>query len=170
VTLNFGGVSFILLSFGKTYAEHLHLLYASVLFGAFSTGAVASRLFIRPILARVSQFHLVATALAGIAASFVVVALTTGYTGLATSGLLYGLSHGVLYPALYMRFLERFTPRELGRASTLFSSAFSLGTGIYPYVGGFAVEAWGFETLFLLAGLIALASMALHWLAEKKGP
>jgi predicted MFS family arabinose efflux permease len=49
----------------------------------------------------------------------------------------------------------------------LFSSAFSLGTGVFPYLGGFVVQAWGFEPLFALAGLITLASMALHWRAER---
>jgi MFS family permease len=167
VTLNFGGVSFILMSFGKTYAEHLHLAYSSVLFGAFSTGAVASRLCIRPILARVSQFHLVVAALAGVAGSFVIVSLARGYPGLAAAGLLYGVSHGVLYPSLNLRFLEQFTSREIGRASTMFSSAFSLGTGLFPYLGGFVVQAWGFEPLFALAGVITLASLALHWRAER---
>jgi MFS family permease len=167
VTLNFGGVSFILMSFGKTYAEHLHLEYSSVLFGAFSTGAVASRLCIRPILARISQFHLVMIALIGVAGSFVIVSLAEGYPGLAAAGLLYGLSHGVLYPSLNLRFLEHFTAREIGRASTMFWSAFSLGTGVFPYLGGFVVQAWGFETLFGIAGVITLASLALHWRAER---
>jgi MFS family permease len=169
VSLNFGGVSAVLMTFGKTYAEHLHLAYATVLFASFSTGAVASRLFIRPILARITQYHLVVIALVGVAASFVILVFTESYAGLGGAGLMYGISHGVLYPALSLRFLELFTPRELGRATTLFSSVFSLGTGLYPYVGGFIAEAWGFETMFALTGLVTLASLALHGLAEKAG-
>ena len=167
MVVNFGGVSFILMFFGKTFAAHLHLAYSTVLFAAFTAGAVSSRIGIRWILARVTQSHLIVAALLGIVLSMTVAAFAQGYVGLALAGWLYGTSHGVLYPSLYLRFLEFHAPQVLGRASTLYSGAFSLGSGLYPYLGGFLLQATNFPTLFLAAGGLALISLGLHVRVER---
>lgn len=167
VILGFGGVFGGLMAFGKTHAAALHLEFASILYGAFTGGAILSRIFIRGLLHTLSQTHLIPIGLAGVAAGFVLLGLAGGYPLLAAAGLVYGLSHGVLYPSLNVRFFDFFTRAELGRASILYVGAFNAGVGLFPYWGGTVAGHTGFATLFYLFAAIALAAIGLHWQVER---
>ena len=55
------------------------------------------------------------------------------------------------------------TPEQVGAASTFVMASAALGVGVWPWLMGVSAEAWGFETLPLVAGaglVLALISFA----------
>ncbi|MCH7477265.1 MAG: MFS transporter [SAR324 cluster bacterium] len=158
VAVIFGGVFGVMVSFAKNFLVFLGLNFASVLFGAYSSGAILSRIFIRTLIHRLTPARMVPFGLAGIAIGILLIGFSTNYAMLAGSGLVYGLSHGILYPILFVRFVESQPPEHLGRAAILFMGSFSGGWGLFPYLGGVVLQWTSFPTLFfIMSGFAVLA-------------
>lgn len=167
VTFFFGGMFGIYTSFGKNFTASLGLTYASVLFGTYSGGAIASRVLIRPMTRLLLERNLIPAGFVGVAFTFLLLAVARQYTGLAVAGICYGLGHGVLYPALFVRFLDMQRPSEIGRATILYQGLFSAGWGFLPYLGGYYIQVTSFQSLFsLIAGLCGVG-MLFHLQAER---
>ena len=167
VTAIFGGLFGILMSFGKNYVVSVGLEYVSLLLWAYTIGAVFSRIFIQQISRYMTEKIMVVVSLWGLAITFACLSFSDNYPLLVFTGFLYGLVHGILYPTLFVRFLNFQKNSETGRGATLFQGTFSIGWGSLPLVGGTLVRLVGFQSLFWLLALLALAGVALAVLAER---
>jgi MFS family permease len=167
VALAFGGMFGSLMSFGKNYTESRGLTFVSLLMLMYSLGAIASRIFIRQISARLPHVQLAATGLLGCCVAFTLLGFADGYLMQAASGLVYGFSHGVLYPTLYVRFIDFGGPSQIGRSATTFQGAFSIGIGALPVLGGFLIAAAGFPIYFWSLAGLALVTV---WINQRSDP
>ncbi len=168
VALAFGGSFGVFISFGKNYAVSVGLSYVSVLFLAFTGGAIVSRFFISPLTSILTPSHMITLGLMGVGFSIFLLGRADAYPLLGLVGLLYGLSHGILYPTLVVRFIESQGPSEIGRATILVQGAFSGGWGLFPYLGGLVVQFSSFTTLFSLLPLVAGGAVLLHLRTERR--
>lgn len=164
----FGGVFGVFISFGKNYVTGVGLEFSSVLFGAYTGGALVIRIFITPLIRYVTPRYLIPCGFLAVGAAFFLLGRADSYLALSVSGLVYGFGHGVLYPTLFVRFVENQRPSEIGRASILVLGFFSGGWGLFPYLGGFILEQAGFPTLFNLLAAVAVGSIVLHLLTERR--
>jgi hypothetical protein len=167
VTVCFGGLFGVLMSFSKNYTASLGLGYVSVLLWAYTVGAVLSRVLMAAILRTVTERHMIPLGLLGLGATFLLLGGVGGYGSLGACGFLYGLSHGILFPTLFVRFLNFQRPSETGRAATLFQGSFSVGWGLIPLFGGTLVRLTNFPTFFSLLAGLAGVGILIHLAAEQ---
>ncbi len=173
ITLFFGGMFGVFVSFGKNYVDSVGLTYASILYSTYAGGAILARFLIGPLIRWFTPSHIIPFGLFGIAVSFLLLGVSDSYPSLGLAGLLYGWSHGILYPTLVVRYIEAQRPSEIGRATNLSQGAFSGGWGLFPYVGGILVQFTNFPTLFAVITTIGGVCIFLHLVIERyvhKGP
>ena len=168
VMLLFGGIFGVFISFGKNYAVSVDLSYVSVLFSAYTVGAVLSRVFITPVTKLLTPRHMIAAGFVGVGLSLWMLIFVENYWELGFLGAFYGFSHGVLYPTLIVRFIEAQKATEIGRSTILIQGAFSGGWGLFPYLGGVVLEFSNFPTLFSLLTAIAGLGILLHLWSDKR--
>ncbi len=73
-------------------------------------------------------------------------------------GALFGIAHGLFYPALTAFALEHVGRDRRGVMLTLFNGAFNAGVGVSVAVLGVVAEAHGYPIIFVLVGLVTLAT------------
>jgi MFS family permease len=78
-------------------------------------------------------------------------------------GALFGLAHGVLYPTLNAVVMERVGLEARGRAMTLYTGAFNLGTTLSGLAWGSLAQSRGYPSLYI--GATALCVLAACLLA-----
>ncbi|MGH8012647.1 MAG: MFS transporter [Candidatus Binataceae bacterium] len=86
------------------------------------------------------------------------VAFTGHYWMLYIAAAIGGLGHGFVYPALSALVIRHTPPREMGRASTVYTSIWDLSAMAGPYLFGITAEFAGYAPMFLIAGALAIAS------------
>ena len=72
-----------------------------------------------------------------------------------------GAAHGLLYPSLAAIVAERSAVARRGRALTAFNAAFNTGCGLSLLSSGSIAARWGYPSVFLLVGVVTLASVTL---------
>ena len=167
ITLSFGGMFGVLVSFGKNFAVSVGLAYASILYSTYAGGAIFSRFFIGPLTRYLTPSHLIPCGLLGIAISFLMLGISHTYLYLGAAGFLYGLSHGILYPTLAVRYIEAQRPSEIGRAAIIMQGTFSGGWGLFPYLGGILVQFTSFPTLFAALTSLGGVCILIHLITER---
>ena len=167
ITISFGGMFGVFVSFGKNFTVSLGLAYASILYSSYAGGAILSRFFIGPLIRVLTASHLIPFGLLGIAISFLMLGMSHTYLYLGVAGLLYGLSHGILYPTLAVRYIEAQRASEIGRASIIMQGSFSAGWGLFPYLGGILVQFTSFPTLFAALTALGGVCILIHLVTER---
>jgi len=94
----------------------------------------------------------VATALGGLAWSYLALLISRGLVGIGEA------AYGTIGPSLLA---DHFPPRTRGRAFTVFFMALPVGAALGYMIGGFVDHHWGWRRVFFLAGVPGLLLAAL---------
>ena len=77
------------------------------------------------------------------------------YTALLIS-FLFSFGYGFLYPTISAIVIDRATSSERGKAMGAFNASFSLGINYIAFPLGIIAKYWGFNTMYLLTGILVL--------------
>ncbi len=84
------------------------------------------------------------------------VGLVNGLFGLFAARLVLGMGESVAYPASSKIIVRHFPEERRGLANALVDAGAKLGPGLSTLLGGLAVDAFGWRSMFLFAGLAGL--------------
>ncbi|MGH7917863.1 MAG: MFS transporter, partial [Candidatus Binataceae bacterium] len=129
-------------------------------FTIYSAVATVVRLGGR-VMDRIGLERILIPSLAINGAGIALVALTGHYGMLYIAAAIGGLGHGFVYPALSALVIKHTPPREMGRASTIYTSLWDLSAMAGPYLFGLTAEFAGYALMFLIAGALAIAGAIL---------
>lgn len=147
-------------TFHQPYVLRLGGKSVSPFFIGFTVTAVGVRLFFGHLgdrfgHLRVSAAAMVAYGCVAIATAWLAVPYLWAY------GLAFGAAHGVLYPTLSTDGVHAAPDGARGRALALYGGAFNVGVAVATLAWGEIAGKFGFVTLFVVAGAVALLGAGL---------
>lgn len=145
--MGFGVVTTYAASF--VHAEHLGRVGA--FFAAYTSSAIAVRIFAGGLSDRFGRRSVVVPALGLLGLSVAGLAAVHSTAGLVAAGLLFGLAQGVAYPTMHAFLVDVSPEHVLGRAQALFNGAFNLGVMSSAFLFGPLADHWGQRAMFLCA-------------------
>lgn len=153
------------LSFIGAYTHSINMAEAGSLF--FVCYAVTS-LLSRPVLGRLLDSHggdiIMYPTLFLLAMSMFTLAFASSDWMLLLSGLLLGISYGTITSTGQALAIHRISAYQIGLATSTLFIFLDIGVGIGPYLLGSLVPIYGFSSVYLTAGIIALADIFLYYL------
>jgi MFS family permease len=146
--------------FHQPYAIALGIRNVRGFFIAYTAAAVLSRAATGNVVDRIGRYRVSVASLALYAAVVLAMqALRPGW--LEPLGAAFGLAHGFFFPAYSALIVERARPEERGKLMALSNAAFSGGFGVSGLLLGAIAERSGYPRVYLVAGMITLAGVAL---------
>lgn len=153
--------------FLKTYVLQHHVGSMSGFFTAYAFTAIALRLFLGRIPARLGPKRVLVAAFSFVAAGQILlsIASTSGHVTLA--GALCGLGHGFAFPILCGLVVERADETTRGSALAFFTALFDLGSLIGAPTFGAIVRAWSYPVMFRCAAGLLVVSTVVFALVDR---
>lgn len=149
-------------TFYQPYVLEQGATHVSLFFVGFTAAAVLTRIGLGSLADRFGRRRVALRAFAIYA--LVVLAMTQlGPASLLPFGFAFGFAHGFFYPALNGLALEDIGANERGRAMTLITGAFHLGTTLSVVLFGWVAHRFGYPLVFVLAsGVVCAGTLALY--------
>jgi predicted MFS family arabinose efflux permease len=146
-------------SFVAPFAEEKRLAFISLFYIFYSAGAILMRLFGGRLADRVGEERIIPWGFAITGCGLLSIIPLDGNRILMLSGLLAGSGHGLLYPCLNALAIRNESADIRGKIIGIFTGGLDAGIFIGSMTLGYAGQWFGFQTLFLIAGLPLLAGM-----------
>ncbi|MBC3194885.1 MFS transporter [Pseudonocardia sp. C8] len=127
-----------------------------VVLSAFFWGYVVTMVPGGALADRTSAVRVISWALAVVGITAALTGIVQSFTLLLLVRVALGLAEGVIFPAFAVLFLKWFPSRERGRAVAATTFAVPLSTVIAAPLGGWMIDQWNYETMFILQGLPAV--------------
>lgn len=145
-----------LYTFGVMYGKYLKIEGASYMFLSIALGIASSRIFSGKLIDKgwINQINLLG--LLSIAIGYFFIAYPVYDLFYFVGSYLIGLGFGVSIPTFQTQFMNMTVPEKRGSANSTFFIAIDLGIGIGMVGSGFLVKDFGFEKLFLIAGILGI--------------
>ena len=155
-----------LAAFVVLHLDHRGLGGGSLALGLFGTAYILVRLVFGRLPDRVGP-ALIATA-CGLseAVGLILIAIGPALWLVAVGALIMGAGFTLLYPSLALLVIDRSDEAERGAALGAYTSFWDLGLGVAGLVTGAVATGFGYEAVFLIAALAALASATVGRLAR----
>jgi len=109
----------------------------------------------------------------GLLVSFVALLLLSraeSMTMLLVVAVLYAIGVGAAQPTLMAMTIDRAKPEERGAAMGTFTTSMDLGIGIGSVVWGLIAEAFGFQTMYVVASFMGLVGVVVLLAGARKRP
>ena len=135
--------------------------------------AIAFAVFVLPVgwlLDRMNRVKLLSIMLALWSGLTALGALSTGYWHLFLVRMGVGAAESASSPTTQSLIGSLFPPSQRAGALGVVFSGLAIGTGLAFAVGGAASEAWGWRSVFLIAGIPGLLLATVMWLGLKEPP
>lgn len=101
-----------------------------------------------------------------LAGSLIMISLIDSILMVFVVSFLFSIGYGMLYPAISSIVIDRANDDERGKAMGAFNSTFSLGINFLAFPFGYIAGRFGYETMYMIAGLFVLAAFLLFTYAE----
>lgn len=163
LTVSYGGV----MTFLPLFAESIEV-NAGTFFLVFALTLTLTRPVAGKLSDRFGEYRVILISLLVTMAGLIVLVLTTGWLGLISSAVLYGLGFGAAQPALQAAILRIARPERRGVATAAFFMAFDLGIGLGSIVLGWISEQAGYGTLFAVSAVSVAVALLLFALRAKR--
>jgi MFS family permease len=148
-------------NFVAPLAAERHISFASLFFIAYSTSAIAIRLFGGRVADQVGERRIVPYGLATGALGLLFLVLVRGHVTLILAGLAAGAGHGLLFPTLNSWAVRGQPPVLRGKVTGIYTGALDGGNFAGSILLGFVGDWAGLSVLFLVAGSALLAGLLL---------
>lgn len=139
--------------------------YSSIFFLVYAAVVLVSR----PIAGRVmdahSEHHIIYPAMAVFAFGLVAIGLSYSGAPLLMAAALCGIGFGNIQSAMQSAIARTTPARRLGQANSTYFIFFDLALGVGPYLLGLIVPSVGYQHLFEILAVMALAGMPLYYFA-----
>ena len=146
------------LSFVAPFAYQKNITQVGWYFALYSGIAVALRLFGASVLDRVGVERVLGPAMGLLGVGVALLALTGTSGALLGAAVLGGVGHSYAYPAMSAMIIAHTPADAFGGSSVVYTSLFDFGSMLAPYLLGLVATLWGYAPMFVLAGLVSIAS------------
>jgi predicted MFS family arabinose efflux permease len=157
------------LSFINFYAKDIHLVStASFFFIVYAAAVLASRPFTGRLMDKKgANFIMYPAFLLFGAGMFLLSTASTSFIFLL-SGVLIGLGFGNMQSTTQAIAVKLTPPHRMGLATSTFFIFLDAGLGFGPYLLGFVIPVTGYSTLYVILGVLVLASSVLYYFLHGK--
>jgi MFS family permease len=129
---------------------------------------VVITLFTPRLVARIGEAPTLALSLALLAAGILPTPWVSSLGGLAVLQVINGVGRGFLYPLLLSLSIKTTAPQDRASAMGVFQATYGFGMFVGPSFSGSIAEAFGLDAVFILCGLLCVASLPLvAWSARR---
>lgn len=134
--------------------------------GVFFTASAAVILLTRPFIGRILDNHhpkiILIPSIFVFSVCFLMLCRLQNVTHLIVSGILYGFGFGTIQPTLNSVLMKLCHVEKRGLGSATFFSAMDLAVSIGAITGGFIIDNYGYNLLFILSFFIVLLSFVYY--------
>jgi len=138
-------------------------------FTSFTIVLFAARFMLVQFVETWPRQRVVATGLAAMATSYLIVAHTAGTLPVTAAGVVFGLGYSVAYPVLSVWVAEQFDVAQRTTPIALFNALFSAGILMTPWFGTYLIAAIGYGGLLEALSCAGVAMMAWLLLGRRAG-
>ncbi len=169
ISLLFGFSLASTMNFVTLYAEQQQIGVVSIFFIAFSGAAIVTRVFGGRLADRIGETRIIPFALAFSALGFLSLIAARYTFHFMLSGVVVGLAHGFLFPGLTSMIL-RGKPYSLRpKMIAIFTGAMDGGVFAGSLILGRIAESWGFEAIYMIAGLAMISALVIFLMVPAGG-
>jgi MFS family permease len=153
----FGAVT----TFLPVFAPQRGVTNVGLFFTSYAIVTLGSRLFAGRLSDRLGRRKIILPFMALVALAVFLLPLLHSVYLLVLIGACYGLGAGAVQPALSAYVVDETTRKDRATALSYFTAFMDIGIATGALVLGIAGELWGYETMFLLAGVTVILGLLL---------
>ena len=169
ITLILGLCYSSVLSFINFYAIEINLVNsASFFFLVYSIAVLLSRPFTGRLLDMKGANYVMYPAFIILTVGMLLLGLAHNSIMLLVAGVLIGLGFGNMQSCTQAIAVKLTTPQRMGLATSTFFIFLDAGLGFGPYILGFFIPFTSYSTLYMILGVVVLASSGLYYLLHGK--
>ncbi|SIR84374.1 Predicted arabinose efflux permease, MFS family [Peribacillus simplex] len=157
------------LSFISFYAIEIDLVNtASFFFVVYAVAVLLSRPFSGPLMDRKGSNFIMYPAFIVFGIGLLLLSITTNSLTLLAAGFLIGLGFGNMQSSSQAIAVKLTPPHRMGMATSTFFIMLDAGLGFGPYILGFIIPVTGYSTLYVILGVLVIATSVLYYFLHGK--
>ncbi|CAH0273581.1 MFS transporter [Peribacillus sp. Bi134] len=157
------------LSFISFYAIEIDLVNtASFFFVVYAVAVLLSRPFSGPLMDRKGSNFIMYPAFIIFGIGLLLLSMTTNSFTLLAAGFLIGLGFGNMQSSSQAIAVKLTPPHRMGMATSTFFIMLDAGLGFGPYILGFIIPVTGYSTLYVILGVLVIATSVLYYFLHGK--
>ncbi|MCM3675356.1 MFS transporter [Peribacillus simplex] len=157
------------LSFISFYAIEIDLVNtASFFFVVYAVAVLLSRPFSGPLMDRKGSNFIMYPAFMIFGIGLLLLSITTNSFTLLAAGFLIGLGFGNMQSSSQAIAVKLTPPHRMGMATSTFFIMLDAGLGFGPYILGFIIPVTGYSTLYVILGVVVIATSVLYYFLHGK--
>ncbi|MFE4708217.1 MFS transporter [Peribacillus simplex] len=157
------------LSFISFYAIEINLVNtASFFFVVYAVAVLLSRPFSGPLMDRKGSNFIMYPAFMLFGIGLLLLSMTTNSFTLLAAGFLIGLGFGNMQSSSQAIAVKLTPPHRMGMATSTFFIMLDAGLGFGPYILGFIIPVTGYSTLYVILGVVVIATSVLYYFLHGK--
>ncbi|WHY97040.1 MFS transporter [Peribacillus simplex] len=157
------------LSFISFYAIEINLVNtASFFFVIYAVAVLLSRPFSGPLMDRKGSNFIMYPAFMLFGIGLLLLSITTNSFTLLAAGFLIGLGFGNMQSSSQAIAVKLTPPHRMGMATSTFFIMLDAGLGFGPYILGFIIPVTGYSTLYVILGVVVIATSVLYYFLHGK--
>ncbi|MFE4144654.1 MFS transporter [Peribacillus sp. YIM B13472] len=157
------------LSFISFYAIEIDLVNtASFFFVVYAVAVLLSRPFSGPLMDRKGSNFIMYPAFIIFGVGLLLLSMTTNSFTLLAAGFLIGLGFGNMQSSSQAIAVKLTPPHRMGMATSTFFIMLDAGLGFGPYILGFIIPLTGYSTLYVILGIVVIATSVLYYFLHGK--
>lgn len=157
------------LSFISFYAIEIDLVNtASFFFVVYAVAVLLSRPFSGPLMDRKGSNFIMYPAFMIFGVGLLLLSISTNSFTLLAAGFLIGLGFGNMQSSSQAIAVKLTPPHRMGMATSTFFIMLDAGLGFGPYILGFIIPVTGFSTLYVILGVVVIATSVLYYFLHGK--
>lgn len=157
------------LSFISFYAIEIDLVNtASFFFVVYAVAVLLSRPFSGPLMDRKGSNFIMYPAFMIFGVGLLLLSISTNSFTLLAAGFLIGLGFGNMQSSSQAIAVKLTPPHRMGMATSTFFIMLDAGLGFGPYILGFIIPVTGYSTLYVILGVLVIATSVLYYFLHGK--
>ncbi|MFJ7940366.1 MFS transporter [Peribacillus sp. NPDC096622] len=157
------------LSFISFYAIEIDLVNtASFFFVVYAVAVLLSRPISGPLMDRKGSNFIMYPAFIIFGIGLLLLSMTTNSFTLLAAGFLIGLGFGNMQSSSQAIAVKLTPPHRMGMATSTFFIMLDAGLGFGPYILGFIIPVTGYSTLYVILGVVVIATSVLYYFLHGK--
>lgn len=155
------------LSFLSVYTETMDLpTAASIFFIVYAISAFVTRPFTGKIFDQHGHNAMMYPVIIIFAIGLVILSSAQGTWLIALSAIFIGIGYGTIVPSGQAIVVQQAPRHQVGLATSTFYIFLDFGAGFGPFLLGYIISMWGFQTLYVTMAILALIALVLYYVVH----
>lgn len=155
------------LSFLSVYTETMDLpTAASIFFIVYAISAFVTRPFAGKIFDQHGHNAMMYPVIIIFAIGLVILSSAQGTWIIALSAIFIGIGYGTIVPSGQAIVVQQAPRHQVGLATSTFYIFLDFGAGFGPFLLGYIISMWGFQTLYVAMAILALIALVLYYVVH----